>query len=206
MSPDPNSQLARRAFSGSMFSVAASVVTIGLGFLRATLMTRMLLESDFGVAALALFYMNLAAQIRSIGIDQALIHRKQTDDHVLATYFTLRMALVLGSLVILAGATPLLARFYPDMPLLSAVLFVYIAIDLVKGFNKIQVTILSKEMAFKHLAVADIVSAVAMTIVGPVMAFQGWGVWSIVAENASGILARALLVWLLYRTWRPLLG
>ena len=206
MSPDPNSQLARRAFSGSMFSVAASVVTIGLGFLRATLMTRMLLESDFGVAALALFYMNLAAQIRSIGIDQALIHRKQTDDHVLATYFTLRMALVLGSLVILAGATPLLARFYPDMPLLSAVLFVYIAIDLVKGFNKIQVTILSKEMAFKHLAVADIVSAVAMTIVGPVMAFQGWGVWSIVAENASGILARALLVWLLYRPWRPRLG
>ena len=110
MSPDPNSQLARRAFSGSMFSVAASVVTIGLGFLRATLMTRMLLESDFGVAGMDLLYMNMAAKIRSIGIDQALIHRKQTDDHVLATYFTLRMALVLGSLVILAGATPWDAR------------------------------------------------------------------------------------------------
>ena len=206
MRSDDNSDIARRAVSGSLYSVGASAVTLVLGFVRSIVMARLLLPEHFGVAVLALFYLNLATQLRALGIDSALIHRKDADDDALATYFTLRMLLIVASLAIAGAFIPLLGRLHPDMPLLAAVLLAYMGISVVKGLNAVQATILSKQMAFRHLAIIDVMSSVTMTIVGPLLAYLGLGVWSIVAERGSGIFVRTAVIWIFYRVWRPRFG
>ncbi len=206
MSTSNTDSIALQTVGGSLYSVAASIVTISLGFVRAVLMARLLLPEHFGVTTLALFYLNLAAQLRAIGVDNALIHRKDPDDNVLATYFTMRMGQVGVSVVLLLALIPLLGRLHSDLPLLPTVLLAYVGIGVVKGFNGVQTTILSKRMAFRPLAMTDVISSITMTIIGPGMAWMGFGVWSIVAELGSGIISRAIAVWLFYRAWRPRLG
>lgn len=206
MSTSNTDNVARQAVGGSLYSIAASVVTLSLGFVRAVVMARLLLPEHFGVTTLALFYLNLASQLRAIGVDNALIHRKDPDDDVLATYFTMRMGQIAVSVILLLTLIPLLSRLHPDFPLLPTVLLAYTGIGIVKGFNTVQTTILSKRMAFRQLALTDVISSITMTVVGPGLALLGFGVWSIVAELGSGMISRAISVWVFYRAWRPRLG
>lgn len=206
MTSDSENSIARTTMRGSVYSVAASAITLSLGFVRTILLLRLLLPEHYGVATLALFFVGVAAQIRGLGIDDALIHRKDSGDEILATYLTMRLVLVVGSLGLLSLGTPLIARFYPEMPLLPAVLYAYIGLALLKGVNTVQVTVLSKALAFRKLAITDVLSSVAMTVVAPYVAWRGWGVWSLVAEQLTGVGVRTVAIWLFYRQWTPRLG
>ena len=206
MAADGNADIARRTVSGSAYSVASSAVTIVLGVVRAILLARLLLPEHFSVVGLALFFLNLSGQLRGFGLDNALIQRKEADEEVMATYFTLRQGTVILSLGLLLALVPVIGRFYPDYQLLVPLLYVFIFIDVIKNFNTIQVTVMSKRMAFKLIAITDAASSIAMTIVAPTLAYLGFGVWSLVAERATSHLVRVVATWVLYRPWRPRLG
>lgn len=195
--------IARRTVSGSLYSVAASLITLSLGLFRTIIMVRLLLPEHFGVTALALFYINLVASLRSLGINGAFMQRKEADRADYGTFFILNTLLVAASTLILLPLVPVIGQFYPQMPALVPVLFVFIGVQVLSGFNKVPETILSKQMAYRSLALCDVVASVAMTIVGPLLALLGAGVWAIVAENASGLLVRAIALGVLIRPWRP---
>jgi O-antigen/teichoic acid export membrane protein len=203
MSADPNASISRQTASGSLYSVSASAVTIVLGFVRMTLMLRLLAPEQFGVAALALFYLNLVFQIFAWGFDSALVHRKEADERVRSVYFVLKI----GSAVLTAAVSlliiPLLHFLYPGEPLLVPVLLAYAGINIVRSLNISQVTVLSKEMDFRRLSITDVLSSILMTIFAPLLAWLGFGVWSIVAEQFFGVMTRFLLLWIPFRAWLP---
>lgn len=203
MSTDSHSTIAGRTLRGSIYSLAASGVTITLGFARALVLARLIAPDQFGVLALALFYTTLAAQARSLGFDQALVHRQDADAQVQGVYVVLRLATLLFSTLLLLAATPLLGWLYPGMPLLSAVLVALAGVEVAKAISAMQETWLSKELAFRQLSITDVAASVVMTIVAPVLAWLGWGVWALVAEQASGALTRMALTWLVFRRWSP---
>lgn len=200
---DPNADIARRTASGSLYSIGASAVTLVLGFTRATLLLRLLLPEHFGVTTLALFYLNLATQMFGFGYDNALIHRKDADDAVRGVYYTLRLGAIVLSVALLAAMLPVLRFFYPDEPLLLPVLLAYMGVLFLRGFNLTQGTILSKRLAFRELAISDVVSSAVMTVVAPTMAWLGYGAWAIVGEQLSGAIARFVMVNIIFRAWTP---
>lgn len=205
MSADKNN-IAQLATKGSLYSVSASMITLVLGFVRTTLMLRLLLPEYFGVTALALFYVNLATILFAFGFDSAYIHSKEPDETSRRTFFTIRVGLSVIGLLLLALATPLIGQFYPDMPLLTAVMLAYIFIYLFRAINFSQIVMLNKQLAFRQVAQVDVLSSLSMTIIGPTTAWLGWGVWAIVAELAGGVFTRLLVIQLAYHPWRLRLG
>ena len=202
-----NSQtIASKAARGSLYSIIASAVTLVSGFLRAILLARLLAPEHFGVMTLALFYVALANQLFSFGLDHAIIHRQDADETVRSTYFTLRMAAVVAIAGLILLAAPILGRVYPAMPLLGWILAALAVIGIVQGFSYVQEALLRKDLSFQQLAILDVTSSLVMTITAPLLAWAGWGVWALVAEQASGILTRALVTWLVFRHWAPRLG
>ena len=200
--------LARHTVKGSAYSVTASIVTIGLGFLRAWLMTSLLAKNleVFGVSKFALFFLEMAAQIGTIGINTAYIHRQHVDEPDRTVYFTMNLGLSAISMAVLAMFVPLITRLFPDYAFLGWVIFAYMGIEMIKTFNITQTTILSKDLAFGRLMLVDVASSIVMTLVGPGLAWMGAGVWSLVGENFSGIFTRTIIIWVIYRPWRPRLG
>ncbi|MGC8785925.1 MAG: oligosaccharide flippase family protein [Anaerolineae bacterium] len=195
-----------QALWGSVYTIGASLVTLTLGFLRSVLLARLLSPEHFGVVALALFYIGLAAQLRGLGLDMAVIHRQEADEPFLRTYFSLRLGLDVLAFGFLLMLTPLLQKAYPQMASLGATLAVLIFVYFLSNLSQVQETLMRKNLAFRQLAATDVTASVTMTVVAPLLAKAGWGVWALVAEQFSGIGMRFLLTWGPFRQWKPRLG
>lgn len=189
--------------SGTFYSVVSSGVTLLLGFVRSVLITRFLLPAEVGIFRQALVILLWVGQISNFGLDAALIHRDRDVERAYSTHFLLNLGL--NGLVVIASlfVAPLLSRYYPDMGGLSVVFVTLACLELVKAFNFTPLVILTKELQFKHIAWVDIISSVSMTIIAPLMAYLGFGYWALVAERATGVLARAGFLWLYVRPWSP---
>jgi len=175
--------IATRSMEGAFFSIGASVITVSSGFIRAVLLARLLLPEHFGVVTLALFYINLAGRLRGLGLSRAVIHREYVDERVAASYFTVQLVLLAGGLAVLLALAPLLGYFYPHMPLLASVLAALAGVDFLKGLNTYQETFLNRALAFRRLALSNVVASVVMTVLAPAAA------WLDVAE---GLLEKSL--------------
>ncbi|MBC7261748.1 MAG: oligosaccharide flippase family protein [Chloroflexi bacterium] len=195
-----------QALWGSVYTIGASLVTLTLGFLRSVLLARLLSPEHFGVVAMALFYIGLAAQLRGLGLDMAVIHRQEADEPFLRTYFSLRLGLDVLAFGFLLMLTPLLQKAYPQMASLGATLAVLIFVYFLSNLSQVQETLMRKNLAFRQLAATDVTASVTMTVVAPLLAKAGWGVWALVAEQLSGIGVRFLLTWGPFRQWMPRLG
>jgi O-antigen/teichoic acid export membrane protein len=207
MSVAPDSaDLAGRAIRGSFYGVGAAMVTLPLGFLRAVLLARLLLPEHFGLVALAFFYIGLSVQLRAANLSAAWVHHPHPDETLLRTYFSLRFGMTAVSLVLLVVAIPLLLPFYPTMPLLGWVILSLAGAEVLRTLAFVQDSLLSRAMAFRAAAIADVAASVVMVCVAPALAWFGWGVWALVGEAVSGLLARTLYVWVTRPETRPRFG
>ncbi|MCX7938095.1 MAG: oligosaccharide flippase family protein, partial [Thermoflexales bacterium] len=142
-----------------------------------------------------MFYIGLAAQLRGIGLDAALIHRQSTDEPFLRTYFSLRLGLDVIAFGALLGLTPLIQQLNPHVPALSSVMMVLVVTYFLSSLAQAQEALLRKHLAFGRLAITDVAASATMTLVAPALAWLGWGVWALVAEQVVGIAVRLLLLW-----------
>lgn len=204
--PNGDQSIAAQAISGSFYSIGASFITWTLGAIRLILLTRLLLPAEVGVFVQAMVFITLAARFYDFGLNMAVIHRQDEDPALLPTFLTLRVVLIAVSLGILAALSPAIGHWYSHMPMLTAVLLALIAAEVIQGLNTVQMAVLDKELAFRRIAIANVVSSIAMTIVAPLMAWQGMGVWALVGEQASGYMARFVVIWTGSDAWRARFG
>jgi O-antigen/teichoic acid export membrane protein len=206
MASETEQNIASRVVEGSLISGLSSVFTIGLGFIRTILLTIYLLPDDVGVVTQALFFVSLSTQLRMPGLHRAFIQRKDAHPNLFKTYFSLYFISILVSVGIIALFTPVITQFYPDMPLLSAVLFAFLGVEIVKGFNEIRETAYKRDLSFSTIGIANIASAIGATIVAPIMASMGFGAWALVGERVAAQLARTIALMFGKKTWRYELG
>ena len=198
--------IAAQAISGSFYSIGASFITWTLGAIRLVLLTRLLLPAEVGVFVQAMVFITLAARIYGFGLNMAVIHRQDESAALLPTFFTLRIVLIATTLGVLALLSPAIGHWYSHMPMLTAVMLALVAAEVIQGLNTVQMAVLDKNLAFRRIAIANVASSITMTIVAPLMAWQGMGVWALVGEQASGYIARFLVVWTGSTAWRARFG
>jgi PST family polysaccharide transporter len=110
------------------------------------------------------------------------------------------MSLLMMLLTIITA--PLLLRFYPAQPQMVRALLAFSILEILKAVNSTQNFTLRKAMEFKYLAILDVASSLAMTVLAPVMALLGFGFWSLVGEQVIAEIVRAVGLWGLRRPWR----
>ena len=120
----------------------------------------------------------------------------------MSAHFSLRLAFILAFVSLLPAAGWILTLFYPHQPLLVPVLLALSLGQVAAAAGATPATYLQKEMRFRELAIMRVVTSLSMTIVGPLMAWRNLGVWAIVGERVSGLVASTLVVWLFARPWR----
>jgi O-antigen/teichoic acid export membrane protein len=195
--------VAARTVRGSAYSTGASVVTLGLGFVRSVLLARLLAQEDFGVVALALFFLSITNQLGGFGLTSALIHRTEDLEEAVPTHFFLSIGFGILTFALVILASPILLHFYSEQPQMVWALLGFSAVDLFRAVNATPQAVLYKELEFGYIATVDVVSAVLMTIVAPLAAWAGLGFWSLVVERAVGVITRSTMLWVIRRPWRP---
>ena len=103
---------------------------------------------------------------------------------------------------ILFVAAPAIARFY-KIPLLSNVLRVQGLVLFIYAFNIVQRNQLRKKLNFKVLSIVTVSTSFIALCITIAMAYKGFGVWSLVAQNLITAAIPAIVFWF-YIKWRPI--
>jgi O-antigen/teichoic acid export membrane protein len=192
-----------RSVRGSGYNIAVSGVTIVLGLVRSVLLMRLLAPDQFGVVALALFFMTFLTPFSVFGIDSALIQKRDVSKETFSTHFVMRLALALIVLALGFLASPLLRRLYAGQVVVVDVFLALLSVNVVVASFSTPGVILRREMRFGSLALLNLAASLAMSVTAPLLAYLGAGLWSLVAEQAAGPIVRWIGLWGVIRPWRP---
>lgn len=193
--------LEAKAASGVRWSGLASVSRAALMMARLAVLARLLEKRDFGVVTMVAMVLGYAQAYVDLGLSSSLIQKQERDPTKLSTVFWLNM---------MAGFSCgglLIALRYPVASLLEepqlAILIPLAALQLpISAFGQQFDALFQRELKFKFTATIQIVADVANTLVAIVLAYLGYGVWSLVIASLAGAtLSSATFFALGIRRW-----
>ena len=197
----PNENLKRKAASGMLWTAVQKYSTMIISFVSGIILARLLTPDDYGCIGMLAIFMSLAEVFIDAGFGSALIQKKNPTqtDYSTVFYFNLAMSAVLY--FVLFFFAPLIASFY-RMPILSKILRIQGLILFIYAFNIIQRNQIRKNLLFKKLSKITIITSILSLVVTVFMAYMGFGVWSLVAQNFIGALIPCIFFWVT-TDWHP---
>lgn len=175
--------------------------TLGIQFFSGIILARLLTPYDYGCIGMLSIFMVLAGTFIDGGFGSALIQKKQPTQIDYSTIFFWNMGMSALMYAILFASAPAIARFY-NIPLLSSVLRIQGLVLFINAFNIIQSNQLRKNINFKAIAIVAISTSIVSLGITVWMAYRGFGVWSLVAQNMVSSAIPAASFWF-YVKWRP---
>ena len=174
---------------------------IFISFISGIILARLLTPYDYGCIGMLAIFMTLAESFIDGGFGSALIQKKQPTQEDYSTIFFWNLLVAVLLYAVLYLSSPAIARFY-NIPILCDVLRVQGVILLIYAFNIVQYNQLRKKLNFKILSKVAISTSVTSLTITIIMAYHGYGVWSLVAQNILSALIPAFVFWF-YIRWRP---
>ena len=199
----PEKHLKQKAASGMVWTAFQKYSQMGIQFISGIILARLLTAYDYGCIGMLSIFMLLAETFIDAGFGSALIQKKHPtqDDYSTIFWWNLGMAAVLYAILYIIA--PFVARFY-DIPLLCDVLRVQGLVLFIYAFNLVQRNQLRKQLNFKVLSIVTIITSIVALSVTIVMAYKGFGVWALVAQNILIAAIPAIVFWFFIK-WRPIL-
>lgn len=197
------SSLKQKAASGMVWTAVQKYSTMGIQFISGIILARLLTPYDYGCIGMLSIFMVLAEAFIDGGFGSALIQKKQPTQEDYSTIFFWNLGMAVVMYAVLFFCAPTIARFY-NIPLLSSVLRVQGLILFIYAFNVVQRNQLKKKLNFKILSIVTITTSIIALAVTIVMAYKGFGVWSLVAQGLISAAIPALVFWF-YIKWRPIM-
>jgi len=189
---------------GLIWSSIERFATQGIQFVFGIILARLLAPSDYGIIAMPIVFLAIAQCFIDSGFSSALVRKQDLKEEDLSTafYFNVIVGIVCYSTLFLVS--PLIADFY-NTPILADLLKVTALATLFNPLCAVQQALLTRKIDFRTQAVVSVSGASVSGCLGIYMAFNGFGVWSLVCQQVGGYLIRTILLWKL-STWRPKTG
>lgn len=176
--------------------------TMFIRFISGIILARLLTPYDYGCIGMLAIFMALAETIIDGGFGSALIQKKKPTQIDYSTIFYWNIGMSVVMYAVLYVSAPAIARFY-NIPLLSSVLRVQGLVVFIYAFNIIQKNQLRKKLNFKILSIITITTSLVSLSVTIFMAYKGFGVWALVAQNLISAAIPAIVFWFFIK-WRPI--
>ena len=193
--------LKNKTKKGLAWSMIERFATQGVQFLFGIILARLLSPDDYGIIAMPLVFLAIAQCIIDSGFSTALIRKPELTEDDLSTAFYFNIGIGILCYAVLFFSSPLIADFY-HTPILSSLLKVTALAVLFNPLCAVQQAILTRKIDFKTQAIVSLSGAVVSGIVGLYMAYNGFGVWSLVFQQVGGYVMRTILLWVLGK-WKP---
>jgi O-antigen/teichoic acid export membrane protein len=195
------SNLKRKAVNGFFWSMLESVLSQGQGMVFGIFLARMLSPQEFGLLGMITIFISIAQVFVDSGLSQALIRKQECSRLDYSTIFWANIVTGIGAYVIIWFAAPLIASFYHKPELVQLTRVTAIAI-IMGSVTLIQQTILTKSIDFKTLTKTSTVGTFISGVASLVLAYFGFGVWSLVFRTLINQAVRSFMMWQ-HNKWLP---
>ena len=193
--------LAHRATHATLWSALEIAARYGVQISVMVVLARLLTPADFGMIAMLLVFTAVAALLVDSGFGTSLVQKQRTSDDDETTVFLSGLAisaLVGGALWL---AAPAIAAFYSQPKLVPLTRLLVWALPL-GAFAAVPDALLTQRMDFRARANAEVVASLCSGTLAVLLAWRGFGVWSLAWQSIAAIGTRAIMLWL-FSHWRP---
>lgn len=191
-----------KVISGLFWKFAERIGAQGVNLIISIILARILLPEDYGLIALTTIFITISNVFVESGFGTALIQKKDADDLDFSTVFYANVVISIIIYIIIFFASPLIAKFYNNMQLIPVLRVLAITI-IVSGLKGVQNAYVAKKMIFKKFFVATLFGTIVSAVVGIGMAYNGYGVWALVAQQLTNTIVDTIILWITVK-WRPI--
>lgn len=170
-------------------------------FIVSIVLARILAPEDYGQIALITVFTTIMQVFVDSGLGTALIQKKDANDLDFSSVFYFNFVICLVLYVVMFVAAPFIAGFYGDSSL-TPIIRVISLIIIISGVKGIQQSYVSRNMLFKRFFYSTLGGTIFSAFLGIALAYTGFGVWAIVAQQLSNTAIDTLILWLTVK-WRP---
>ena len=192
-----------RVFSGLFWKFAERSGAQIIQFIVQIVLARLLTPADYGVIGLITVFIAISSVFAQSGLGQALVQRKNIDNEEFSTVFYFSLAFSVVIYAILFAIAPIIANFYNE-PILTKVVRVLGITVIIGAVNSVQHSYVQKTMQFKRFFWSTLFGTIVSAFVGIYMAYRGYGVWALVAQQMTNQIIDTLVLWFTVK-WRPIL-
>ena len=196
------SDIKRDTISGVKWTAIERISMQLFQFIIGIILARILEPKDFGVVGVLMIFIILTNTLIDGGFSNALIRKRNCCEKDYSTAFVFNILLGLLLYLFLYLAAPFIASFF-NIPNLDMLLRVLAIVVVINSFCVVQIAKLSREIKFKIQAKATLISVVLSGILGIILAYNGFGVWSIVYQQLINALIKTIIIWTNAK-WKPL--
>lgn len=193
--------LKEKTVSGMIWTSFGKFGSMFIAFIANLILARLLSPNDFGCVGMLAIFIAISQTFIEGGFGSALIQKKKPEHIEYTTIFYWNLFISVLFVFGIYFLAPSVARFY-KIPLLEDVLRVQSLVLVINAFSVIPVNILVKQLQFKALNIRNVIAALSGMIVAIIMAFNGFGVWSLVYNNLMISAVNVILLWTI-TSWRP---
>lgn len=170
-------------------------------FVVSIVLARILAPEDYGQIALITVFTTIMQVFVDSGLGLALIQKKDADDLDFSSVFYFNFVVCLALYSIMFIGAPYIAAFYKDISLTPIIRVISLTI-VISGVKGIQQSYVSRNMLFKRFFFSTLGGTIFSAFLGIGLAYSGFGVWAIVAQQLSNTAIDTLILWLTVK-WRP---
>lgn len=193
--------LKRKAVSSLVWRFMERCGAQGVSFVVSIVLARLLAPEVYGLIALVTVFTAILQVFVDSGMANALIQKKDADDLDFSSVFFFNLVMCIALYLLLFFCAPLIASFYHN-PELTPVIRVLGVTLLIAGVKNVQQAYVSRTLQFKRFFFATLGGTIGAAVIGITMAYLGFGIWALVAQNLFNAAADTVILWLTVR-WRP---
>ena len=193
--------LKQKTVTGTIWSFTDSFANQGIQFVAGLILARILSPTEFGLIGILTIFIALSQSFIDSGFTHALIRKQDCTQTDYSTVFYFNFITGIFFYFILFFSANSISMFFnePQLELLLQVLGLGLILN---AFGIIQRTILIKKIDFKLQTKVSLVSSTISGLIAITLAYNGFGVWSLVALTLSRFGFSSLLLWI-WAKWKP---
>lgn len=198
------SELKNKTVKGVLWSAIERFSVQGIQFIVMLVMARLLTPSDYGMMGLAVIFIAVSNTLVDSGFSQALIRKQNRTELDKSTVFYFNIIVSLLLYILCYIGAPYVADFY-KLPDLTDIIRVISLSVIINSFAVVQRAQFLINVDFKSQAKCSLIAAIISGCVGIFMAYNGYGVWSLVVQQLVSGLINTCALWII-SNWRPTYG
>lgn len=186
--------LKEKTVKGVGWSAIDSVSGFAVTFVVGLILARLLSPEDYGLLGIIAVFTAVCNSFINGGFWSALVRKKDATEADYSTVFITNLCTALFFYAVLFVSAPWIAEFFNRHELIalvrvSSIEIIMGSLALVQGVRVI------KKIDFKTRTVITLSSAIVRGVVGISMAYAGFGVWALVAQEVVGTTTQTILYW-----------
>jgi len=186
----------KKGFFWNTLQTATSTL---LQFARIAILARFLTKEEFGLMSIVLVYLGFISLFEDLGLGKSIIQNKTEDKEVnsLIHIVNVSIGVVVFLITILFGST--IAQFF-NQPEISNMLWISSFTFIFNSLVQVRRQLLIRYLNFKVVSISVVVSEVVSTFVAILLAYNNFGVYTLVISHLTGVGLNSVLIYYLSKS------